>query len=50
MINQDTMDSEEPMDHSEQILLERNEKISTPTLHKLSSVRKTQHQDTTTEK
>ena len=32
-----------------QIPLERHEEISTPTLHKLPSLCKTQHQDTTTE-
>ena len=34
----------------EQIPLERNEEISTPTLHKLPSMCKTQHQNTTAEK
>ena len=31
--NETTTDSEGPMVHSKQILLERNEEISTPTLH-----------------
>ena len=32
------------------ILLERNEEVSTPTVHKLPSLRQTQHQNTTAEK
>ena len=50
MVNQATTDSEGPMVHLKQILLERIEEICTPTLYQMPSMHQTQHQNTTAEK